>query len=263
MDVIRRARVGWPVLIVGLWLAACTPQPSTEAPAQPLMPSEIIDLGAVVTEDLPERMWGNAFLEQMGFTEPNSFNVIRWTFPMGDEDVEGSNAYYTLFNHGGPHVDAPNHMGAGEGIDTYPVEAFVGPLKVFDIRTSEPGRTVPLNTFEGRVDPGDIVVILTGYEPPTSDDEIPSVVTLSNEAARYLAELPVRAYGTDSFSVEALQDTSMPSIHHVFLERGIPVYEQLLNVEALLGRTEMVFVGVPLNIQGGDGVIVRPVVLAY
>jgi len=79
-------------------------------------------------------------------------------------------------------------------------------------------------------------VILTGYQPPTSDDEIPTVVTLSNEAARYLAELPVRAYGTDSFSVEALEDTSMPSIHHIFLERGIPVYEQLLNVEALLGR---------------------------
>ena len=73
----------------------------------------------------------------------------------------------------------------------------------------------------------------------------------------------MRAYGTDAFSVEALDDLRMPSLHHSFLSRGIPVYEQLFNVEGLLDKGEMFFVGVPLNISGGDGMIVRPVVFVY
>ena len=53
--------------------------------------------------------------------------------------VSVSNAYYTLFNHGGPHVDAPNHVGVGSGLDSYPVESFAGPVKVFDVRQFSKG----------------------------------------------------------------------------------------------------------------------------
>ena len=52
-------------------------------------------------------------------------------------------------------------------------------------------------------------------------------------------------------------------VHHSFLSRGIPVYEQLFNVDELLNKENMYFVGVPLNIRGGDGMIVRPVVFVY
>ena len=52
-------------------------------------------------------------------------------------------------------------------------------------------------------------------------------------------------------------------IHHSFLSRGIPVYEQLFNVDQLLDKGNMYFVGVPLNIREGDGMIVRPVVFVY
>ena len=87
-------------------LSCSAPQPA-DAPAgsEVPVPSEVIDLGALVTEDLPQRMWGKAFLKQMGFTKPNAFEVLRWSFPVEGGNVSGSNAYYTLFNHGGPHVD--------------------------------------------------------------------------------------------------------------------------------------------------------------
>ena len=45
--------------------------------------------------------------------------------------------------------------------------------------------------------------------------------------------------------------------------RHIPVYEGLFNVDQLLDKAHMYFVGVPLNIRGGDGMIVRPVVFVY
>ena len=117
---------------------SCTDPQITDQPEPAFVPSEVIDLGALVTEDLPERVWGRAFLEQMGFTRPNQFEVLRWTFPMGGVEVAGSNAYYTLFNHGGPHVDAPSHMGAGGGLDSLPIDAFSGPLKVFDALYAKP-----------------------------------------------------------------------------------------------------------------------------
>ena len=240
---------------------ACSPPDSGSKYS--FSPSEIIDLGAPITEDLPARVWGRGFMNQMGFNRQNSFDVLAWTFPAEGGSISGSNAYYTLFNHGGPHVDAPNHIGAGGGLDTYPIEAFSGPLKVLDVSSYEIGRSIPADVFSGRVDAGDIVVIYTQYAPPSTDAALPEVKTITHETADFLANLPVRAYGTDAFSVESLADTRMPWIHHSFLSRGIPVYEQLFNVEALLGKEKMFFVGVPLNIQNGDGMIVRPVVFVY
>jgi kynurenine formamidase len=199
----------------------------------------------------------------MRFQKQNSVELVRWTFPVaGGDSVSGSNAYYTLFNHGGPHLDAPNHVSAGGGIDSYPVESFSGPVRVIDARGYPPGRSVPDSLFRGHVRAGDVVLVLTGYRFPDRDS-LPDVTTLTNEAADFLAALPVRAFGTDGFSVEALGDTRLPLIHQTFLSRGIPVYEQLLNLHRLVGETRLFFVGVPLNMRGGDGMMVRPVVLIY
>jgi len=251
------------VTVLSIIMVSCSSSERSDNGNLRWTPSEVIDLGASVTEDLPERMWGKAFLKQMGFTTQNAFDVRRWTFPVEGGSVSGSNAYYTLFNHGGPHVDAPNHMGEGGGIDSYPVEGFSGPVKVFDVSGYAVGRSVPANVFQGHVEAGDVVLILTGYTPPQTEDALPEVTALTEEAAEFLATLPVRACGTDAYSIDALTDLKMPSAHHSFLSRGIPVYEQLFNVEKLLGKARMFFVGVPLNIKGGDGMMVRPVVFVY
>ncbi len=263
------------ILIAGclLALAACSRNDQEDLVRPVFEPQEIIDLGALVTEDLPERVWGKALLGALGFDRPNSFDVINWEFEMEGGSVSGSNAYYTLFNHGGPHVDAPNHMSLGGGLDTYPIEAFTGPLKVFDVRSFPTGRSIPAEVFNESVRPGDVVLIYTGYTPPQTDDAFPETITLTRTAAEYLASIPVRAFGTDAFSVASLQDTNpidaetetarAVPIHHSFLSRGIPVYEQLFNVDRLLDKGNMYFVGVPLNIREGDGMIVRPVVFVY
>ncbi|MCZ6871714.1 MAG: cyclase family protein, partial [Gammaproteobacteria bacterium] len=127
--------------------------------------------------------------------------------------------------------------------------------------------------FKESVRPGDVVLIFTGYTPPLTDEAFPETITLTRAAAEYLASMQVRAFGTDAFGVASLQDTTPVEaetetaravpIHHSFLSRGIPVYEQLFNVDQLLDKGNMYFVGVPLNIRNGDGMIVRPVVFVY
>ena len=175
---------------------------------------------------------------------------------------------------GGPHVDAPIHMGLEGGLDNYRIESFVGPLIVVDVSSFEKGFTVTRKIFEKLdIQPGDIVMIYTKYTPPETDEDFPETIALTREASEYLAEIPVGAFATDALGVGNLQDKrpivatteharAVP-IHHSFLSRGIPVYEQLFNVDQLLELKNMYFVGVPLNIQNGDGMMVRPVVLVY
>lgn len=254
-------------------LIACTQSKTVSQSGAP-EPKETIDLGALVTADLPERVWGTAFLAANNFLEPNSFNVIRWEQDLSGGTISGSNAYYTLFNHGGPHVDAPNHIGLNGGLDSYPVETYSGPVKAFDVRNFAVGRSVDADFFKDKgIRPLDIVIIYTGYKPPKDDSSYPSTITLTRQAAEYLANIPIRAIGTDAWSLYSFDDTrpvdadtllgKVVPIHEVFLSRRIPIYEQLFNVDKLIGREKMLFVGVPLNIKDGDGMIVRPVVFVY
>jgi len=264
----RLTVIGFALLI----LYGCVP-PDRPSPPDTPQPKEVIDLGALITEDLPERLWGRRFASEMGFDTNNVFDVIHWEY--ADGAVRGSNSFYTLFNHGGPHVDAPNHVGLGRGVGSYSFEAFSGPLRVVDVSHFESGYTVPVEAFEGHdIRPGDIVAIYTAYAPPQTDNEYPVSVTLTREAAEYLAEIPVRAFVTDGWSDPP--GTSYPGpvpaeseiaraipIHHSFLSRGIPIYETMFNLDRLLDKENMYFVGPPLNIEDGDGMMVRPAVLVY
>jgi kynurenine formamidase len=116
------------------------------------------------------------------------------------------------------------------------------------------------------------VLIYTAYTPPQNDTDFPETIALTPAAAVYLAQIPVRAFGTDAFAVANLQaepaegDTALARVlpnHNAFLSRGIPIYEQLFNVERLLGKENMYFTGAPLNIREGDGMMVRPLVFLY
>lgn len=235
-------------------------------------PGKIIDLGALVTEDLPVRVWGG-LMKQYGFEESNSFKVINQEYEFPDGMLSVYNSYLTIFNHGGPHVDVPSHVNLGDGINSYAVDDFIGPLKVIDVSNLPFGRTVSLaEIMKHNVEPGDIVIIYTKYVLPEKN-ELPHRIALTLEAAKYLANLPVKAFGTDSFNVESDDNPSeiisvtatqrIAPIHYEFLSRGIPLYEQLFNVDKLLNKKEMFFVGQPLNIVNGDGMIVRPVVFVY
>jgi kynurenine formamidase len=256
------------------WLLAATlvscSQYEQPASTVPPIPKEIIDLGALITEDTPEIFWGKGLLNEMGFEDSNSFDVITWDFG----PVAGSNSYFRLFNHGGPHVDAPNHVGLGLGVDSFSIDSLVGPLKVFDFSHLEAGRTITTEMVSNLgIAAGDVVIFYTGYSVLSkSDSEWWPFVAPTYMAAQYLADIPVRAFGTDG-GVESVADQSpvdtenpiartIPG-HYAFLSRGIPVYEHLVNVDSLLNKSNMYFVGVPLNIKDGDGMMVRPVVLVY
>lgn len=256
------------ILIATAVCAACQPPQS----GADWNDARVVDLGALVTETMPYEVWSQAQLAAFGFNDPNTFEDFPSSDPMYVVD-----SYYRLFNHGGPHVDAPNHVGSPENksLDDFAPTAFIGPARVLDVSNVAQGSTIDLETvMQADFRPGEIAILYTGYRLPGVDGT-PVYSTLSADAAQYLAQLPVHAFATDALSsdsvatYQAAADRGMTRyadllpIHHAFLTNDIPIYEQLQHVDELLGLRDLFFVGVPLNIAGGNGMIVRPVVFAY
>lgn len=256
-------------------LSACAATEPTVAEDQAIpLPSRIIDLSPTITEDLPVRIWGSALLKDLGFRERTEFeHVVNQYDPRGEWEGYVANSYWTLMNHGGAHVDAPNHMFEGApSIVDYELEQLIGPIHVLDVRAFAPNEAVPQSFVEAEsVDPGDIVILFVGYVPPSGPNELPRYPYLSGEAAEYLAELPVKAFATDAWSSDGPPEADNaprgeglgPVVHSAFLPRGIPAIEQLVNVESLLNEDNAVFVGFPLKVEGGNGSPIRAAALIY
>jgi kynurenine formamidase len=249
---------------------------STEAPSQALanvpLPNRIVDLSPLVTEELPLRVWGKKLLNDWGFRLRNQFEDV-----IAEDPLYVANSYWTLANHGGAHLDAPSHMEKdGQSVDQYLLEELLGPARLLDFRASpadEPISRIAIK--ETGIRAGEIALLMVGYSPPVGDDELPSYAYLSGEAAEFLAGLPVKAFGTDAWSVESAVRMyeaiasgmtgyqAIAPIHRTFLGRGIPVFEQLENLEELIGLRSVVFVGFPLKVKGANGSPIRAAGLVY
>ncbi|MFX0197845.1 MAG: cyclase family protein [Candidatus Hodarchaeota archaeon] len=236
------------------------------------MPKQIVDLSATITEDLPVRLWGHKLLSDFGFRDSTRFEHITI-----EEPLYVQNSYLEIFNHGGTHVDGPNHLERGAmGVDGYKLNQLIGRGRIIDLRSFPPDEPVGRSVIEeAKVMPGEIVIVLVGYEPPKAPDALPSYPYLSSEAAKYLAEIPVKAFATDAWSIgnpDRLYQMmaegttgyeAMAPAHHAFLTRHIPIIEALENVEQLVGVDEFVFVGFPLKIADSNASPIRAAALVF
>ncbi|AEC52567.1 Cyclase, putative [Pyrococcus sp. NA2] len=143
--------------------------------------------------------------------------------------------------HSGTHVDAPAHfIPGGKTIDVMPLEKFIGSGLVLDVRDGK-GEVKP-SEIPGLDYREKIVLFLTeGRE-------------LSPELARFLVEKGVKAVGTDSMSI------GNSEVHRILLSAEVPIFENLTNLEVLLGK-EFTFIGFPLKIRRGSGSPVRAIAI--
>lgn len=145
--------------------------------------------------------------------------------------------------HTGTHVDAPAHfVPGGKYISEMPLEKFIGEGVVIDVRGGE-GKVrleeIPDSGYYGKV-----VIFLTGGRE------------LSPEVALFVVAEGARAVGTDT---ESIGDEA---VHRILLSEELPIFENLTNLESLLGR-EFTFIAFPLKIEGGSGSPVRAVAILH
>ncbi|WP_456453628.1 cyclase family protein [Thermococcus sp.] len=148
-----------------------------------------------------------------------------------------------LGEHSGTHVDAPAHfIPGGKTVDEMPLEKFIGEGIVLDVRDGNgPIRLdeIPDEGYFGR-----IVLFLTGGRE------------LSPEVALFLVAEGAKAVGTDAMSI------GDDAVHRILLSEDVPIFENLTNLEVLLGM-EFTFMAFPLKIEGGSGSPVRAVAVVH
>ena len=178
----------------------------------------------------------------------------------------GEDGFYAnlliMVEHTATHVDAPAHvLRGGATVDRLDLDRFMGRAFVVDVsdlpprstigpeRVEEEARRLGLQSLEGV-----IVLFHTGYSRYAGSPRWFDHPGLGAEAARWLVERGVKAVGTDAPSI----DREPYDAHRVLLEAGVPVYENLANLDRVVGRV-FTFIGFPLAIAGGSGSPVRAV----
>ncbi len=159
-----------------------------------------------------------------------------------------------LSMHTGTHVDAPYHFDeAGARMDEVPLDAYVGPAVVVDVRGRDP---VGPEAFAG-LDLGPTPRVLLRSDAWTDPDQFPAAwPRLAPGLAAWLAARGVLLLGLDFPSVDARESKDLP-IHHELGRAGVLILENLDLRAAAPGRYELV--ALPLRLRGADGSPVRAV----
>ena len=182
-----------------------------------------------------------------------------------------SNTKLTLATHLGTHVDAPYHFHPdGITVDNMPLNRYMGPAKLLDLRELARGQS-PISIADlqragadAEAVRGLIAVLFTEWAARESGK--PGFYSqgpyLSTEAADYLAQAQVNAVAVD-FPIDKHPPTPASTIddfpvHRLLLGQNIPLIENLINLDQLVGR-EFELWALPIKLQGGDGAAARAV----
>jgi kynurenine formamidase len=163
--------------------------------------------------------------------------------------------------HTGTHMDAPFHFfNGGETIDRVALDRCVGPARIIDLRDIAPGSAIRREHLERRCAAplrGHAAILFTGWSKqwgaPCYFSEHPC---LAADAAQFLADCGVQLVGVDMPSV----DRAPYPAHQILLRAGVPIVENLTNVEAI-GADLFQIVVLPLKLAGRDGSPVRAVAI--
>jgi kynurenine formamidase len=173
----------------------------------------------------------------------------------------------TMCDHGPTHVDAISHLDPSEDalrIDEMPLDTFWGEGICLDVFDVAPREYIDADRLERalaespvKLAAGDVLLVRTGTHErfggtPEYTTQYPG---LDASAADWLSEHHPKIFGVDSPSPDNPIDKDYP-VHMYCRREGVTHYENLANLEAVLGR-RFAFYGFPLRIRGGHGSPVR------
>lgn len=173
----------------------------------------------------------------------------------------------TLASHTGSHLDAPLHkIRGGASIDTIPLERFVGPAYIADLRPLEPEALITpdrLSRMLPETMPEDSIVLMaTGWGDfrERSDRWLYQSPKLTPDAALWLADRKIRGLGVDHWGIGGWDKENDAAVHTVLLSRGIWIVEDLrFPPEVYALPMPQSFMALPINLQGHSGAWCRPV----
>jgi kynurenine formamidase len=243
------------------------------------LPAFALDVGEYHLVDLSHPYNGDTLYWP---TSPSRFERRELAF--GETD---GGWFYSAFSictpeHGGTHLDAPQHFAAdGFPTDAIPLENLIAPAIVIDVsKKAAADRNYRLSArdvrlFEdqhGRIKPGDIVLLRSGWSQYWPDaksylgDDTPGDASklqfpsYGEDAARLLvAERKVAILGVDTASIDFGKSRDF-IVHRVAAAQNVSGLENLTNLHKL-PPTGALVLALPMKIEGGSGGPVRVIAL--
>jgi kynurenine formamidase len=174
-----------------------------------------------------------------------------------------------LGEHTGTHVDAISHMARqyrAQSIDRMSLAMFYTEGICLDLSHKglreliEPeDLQLALTGADLEIKPGDTVLLYTDhYRRAFGTENWHHGPGISAEAARWLGVQKIAAFGVETMAPGVLK-VSNKAVHHICGELGFTHYENLINMNQLIGRGRFRFIGLPLRIRGGTGSPVRAI----
>ncbi|MDA8156477.1 MAG: cyclase family protein [Actinomycetota bacterium] len=157
--------------------------------------------------------------------------------------------------HTGTHVDAPLHYFAdGKSIGEIPPDALVGPARVIEVHGGANKEVQKEELERLGIKQGERILLKSANSalwkiqiaPKEFNKEF--YMHLGPEAARFLAQMKIRAVGTDYLSIGGCAGGSGAQVHRILLEAGIWIIEGLALSQAAPGNYELICL--PLKLLG-------------
>lgn len=173
----------------------------------------------------------------------------------------------SLTTHSGTHIDAPYHFFAGRAtIEQMPLETFIGPVTLLDLRGKEPESFISnrdLRPHVSKIKPGDIVILNTGWgkRRAMSREFLTQWPYLDEEGAQLLVQRQVKGVGIDALSIGGWgsPDKGQPS-HQVLLGANVFVIEDLHIPDEVMDGKRRTFCAFPILLQSCGGAWTRAVI---
>jgi arylformamidase len=172
-------------------------------------------------------------------------------------------AEITMITHTGTHIDSPRHFFLdGITIDALPLDTFIGPARVIEIKDPDSIKTAELEPYN--IKPGERILFKTKNSSWVYNTEqyVTPFVFFTNEAARFLVDKKVRLVGIDYITVgpyDSFEDNNY--LHKLFLKAGVSILEEVNLAGVKPGSYELN--AVPLRFRQGDAApcraIIRPI----
>jgi arylformamidase len=175
---------------------------------------------------------------------------------------------WIFVEHSATHVDSPAHFSQGSPtIDQVPLTKYVSQGVVLDfshkgsryrITEKDIAEGIEEQGLSGKVGPGWVLLFMTGYSSKSRSPEWLDHPELTSEACNYIVKLNVNAIGFDAPG----PDHSPFPAHKILLPNIIGIYENLANLEKLVGK-KFLLIGAPLALYGGSASPVRAFALVF
>ena len=169
---------------------------------------------------------------------------------------------WVFVEHSGTHVDAPIHViDGGTPVDKVPLGTYVAKGAVLDLTSKKPHSSITdadidsglkQAGLQGKVGKGWVLLLQTGWTSKAMTPEWLEYPELTVGACKAIVKLGVNAVGLDSPS----PDYAPLASHKVLLAEGIGIFENLANLEKVMGK-DFIFVGAPLPLVDGSASPVR------